>query len=305
MKASDSNSPSTVPLSIIINPYDYSEAAQSAALALSHKYSLPLTDDLSEPSYMQLGWYTVKKDPIQKLALFQNESGPVFIDFISGKKAHRRHFGGGKGQPLVRAMGKLKEGLPTILDATAGMGGDSFVLASQGHQVQMIERSVAVAALLADGLARAGAALTSNDGDSKDDNHEKNNNDDNKERQALLSIINSLSIKQANSADYLLSEQPKVDVIYMDPMYPEKKKNAATKKEMKALQNLVGPDRDSEKLLSAALQTASYRVVVKRPKGAPIIELDNPKLIPSANISSPNTRYDIYSIKALKSAGLI
>jgi 16S rRNA (guanine1516-N2)-methyltransferase len=38
----------------------------------------------------------------------------------------------------------------------------------------------------------------------------------------------------------------------MDPMYPEKKKSAATKKEMKALQNLVGPDRDSENLLQAA-----------------------------------------------------
>ena len=281
-------------LSIIINPQEEAEMALAAAEALSLKYQLPLANDLDKTAAtaMQLGWLSVKKDPIQKLALYQSESGPVFIDFIGGKKAHRRHFGGGKGQPLVRAMGKLKEGLPTIIDATAGMGGDSFVLASLGFQVKMVERSVAVAALLEDALERANTALSSN---------ETRNGDE----QALLEIIERLSLVQANSADYLLAEKPNVDVIYMDPMYPEKKKNAATKKEMKALQNLVGPDRDSEELLSAALQTAKYRVVVKRPKNAPIIQLDNEKIVPSADISSPNTRYDIYSIKALKSAGLI
>ena len=279
-------------ISIIENPYDYSNQAQQAANDLSHKYDLPLASELNEPTAMQLGWFSVKKDPVQKLALFQQESGPVFIDFVGGKKAHRRHFGGGKGQPLVRAMGKLEDRKPTILDATAGMGGDSFVLASQGHKVQMVERSIAVAALLEDGLERGKQSLIESGLDDED-------------TQAVFDILQNMSLVQSDSADYLLNQQPEVDVIYMDPMYPEKKKNAATKKEMKALQNLVGPDRDSEKLLSAALQTARYRVVVKRPKNAPIIQLDDPKIVPSANISSPNTRYDIYAIKALKSADLI
>ncbi len=61
---------------------------------------------------------------------------------------------------------------------------------------------------------------------------------------------------------------------------------------MVALQNLVGPDLDSEKLLSAALKIAKKRVVVKRPAKAPIIELDNRK--PTMSIQSPNTRYDVY-----------
>jgi len=246
---------------------------------------------LQHSADMTLGWHWVKKDPIPKLALFYQDSGPVFIDFGSGKKAHRRHFGGGKGQPLVRAMGKLKEGLPTVLDATAGMGGDSFVIASQGFKVQMIERSVAVAALLEDGLKRVQDSLRCLSDKESDPE--------------LLGIIMNMSLLQADATDYLLSQKPVVDVIYMDPMYPEKKKNAATKKEMKALQNLVGPDRDSENLLQAALQTASYRVVVKRPKSAPILQLNNPRLTPSAEISSPNTRYDIYSIKALKASGLL
>ncbi len=264
-------------------------ADPEAARLLSERFKLPI--DLQQSAEMTLGWHLVKKDPIPKLALFHKDSGPVFIDFISGKKAHRRHFGGGKGQPLVRAMGKLKEGLPTVLDATAGMGGDSFVIASQGFKVQMVERSVAVAALLEDGLQRAQTILQNR-------SHEESDPE-------LLSIIMNMSLVQADSTDYLLSQKPVVDVIYMDPMYPEKKKNAATKKEMKALQNLVGPDKDSENLLQAALQTAAYRVVVKRPKNAPIIQLENPQIIPSAEISSPNTRYDIYSIKALKSAGFL
>ncbi|WP_019555739.1 class I SAM-dependent methyltransferase [Thiomicrorhabdus arctica] len=260
-----------------------------AAQLLSERFNLPI--DLQHSADMTLGWHWVKKDPIPKLALFYQDSGPVFIDFGSGKKAHRRHFGGGKGQPLVRAMGKLKEGLPTVLDATAGMGGDSFVIASQGFKVQMIERSVAVAALLEDGLKRVQDSLRCLSDKESDPE--------------LLGIIMNMSLLQADATDYLLSQKPVVDVIYMDPMYPEKKKNAATKKEMKALQNLVGPDRDSENLLQAALQTASYRVVVKRPKSAPILQLNNPRLTPSAEISSPNTRYDIYSIKALKASGLL
>ena len=72
---------------------------------------------------------------------------------------------------------------------------------------------------------------------------------------------------------------------------------------MQALQQLVGTDRDSEKLLEAALKTAKYRVVVKRPKGADPVYCALNNIQPSSNISSPNTRYDIYVIKALKASG--
>lgn len=232
-----------------------------------------------------LDWVNDKKDATLKLALCSSKQGPVSIDFLSGKKAHRRQFGGGKGQPLVRAMGQLEQGLPRIIDATAGMGGDSYVLASLGFDVQMIERSPVVAALLNDALTRANQSL---------------NTDLPTE---IQESIQNLSLVNANSADYLLKKQPDIDVVYMDPMYPEKKKKAAAKKEMQALQHLVGPDLDSEKLLEAALKTAKYRVVVKRPKGADPVNCDLNNIQPSSSISSPNTRYDIYVIKALKSSG--
>ena len=257
----------------------YPEKSQT----LSKQLNLPIC--LESNSEQWLDWVNDKKDPTLKLALCSNKQGPVSIDFLSGKKAHRRQFGGGKGQPLVRAMGQLQNRIPKIIDATAGMGGDSYVLASLGFEVQMIERSPIVAALLSDALTRANQSL---DTDFPDE---------------LQESIQNLSLVNANSADYLLNHQPDIDVIYMDPMYPEKKKKAAAKKEMQALQQLVGPDLDSERLLESALKTAKYRVVVKRPKGADPVYCKLNNIQPSSNISSPNTRYDIYVIKALKASG--
>lgn len=209
----------------------------------------------------------------QKLAITSAHSGPVFIDFNEGKKAHRRQFGGGKSQPLARAIGLNRQYIPSVLDATAGMGSDSFVLASLGCTVTMIERSEQVAQILADGLLRG------------------------RQDEETAEILNRITLVNADATEYLLTQQPNIDVVYLDPMYPEKKKSAAPKKEMKLLQSLVGPDLDSETLLNAARQMATYRVVVKRPKGAPYIG----GLKPQAEISSPNTRYDLYINKAMPS----
>lgn len=251
------------------------------AQLLASKLNLSLDTPHKKNPALWLDWLEDKKQPgLIKLSLCSNQQGPVNIDFLAGKKAHRMKFGGGKGQPLVRAMGQLENALPTILDATAGMGGDSFVLASLGFQVQMVERSPIVASLLADAL-------------------ERGQNSETELEAELQQSINNLSLVNANSATYLLEQQPNIDVIYMDPMYPEKKKKAAAKKEMQALQQLVGPDLDSTALLDAALQTAKYRVVVKRPKGAePVKSAFN--IQPTTEISSPNTRYDIYVIKTIK-----
>src|SRR5690606_6881060 len=77
------------------------------------------------------------------------------------------------------------------------------------------------------------------------------------------------------------------DVVYLDPMYPQRRKQALVKKEMRLLRRLVGDDGDAPELLAAALEAARRRVVVKRPRGAP--SLRGPA--PAAAITSPNTRY--------------
>jgi len=230
---------------------------------LSRKFNLPLESDLHERPDLLFGWYK------NKLALFPNDSGPVFADFVEGKLAHRRQYGGGKKQPLARAIGLSSKNAPSVIDATAGMGRDSFVLASLGCVVKMIERSSVIAALLQDALDRA------------------------YQDSEVSEIAGRLSLVFSDSYEYL-SDAHAEDVIYLDPMYPEKRKSAAVKKEMRVLQKLAGPDQDSHKLLAIALKKARHRVVVKRPKHAEPLYGQ----IPNTTISSPNTRYDIYTIKA-------
>ena len=84
--------------------------------------------------------------------------GAVFVDFVEGKARHRLKFGGGKGQDIAKAVGLHKHKNPHVVDATAGLGRESFVLASLGCSVVMLERSPIVHALLADGLQRAKAS---------------------------------------------------------------------------------------------------------------------------------------------------
>jgi len=218
---------------------------------------------------MKFGW--LEDHLSAKLALFPTNSGAIFVDFLEGKKRHRRQCGGGKRQPMARAVGINSNKTPTILDATTGMGNDAFVFASLGCKVQMLERSPVIVSLLKDALDRASKF-----------------NDT-----GIMRIIKNMSLINDDSANFLLKNKPIIDVVYMDPMYPKKKKKTAVKKEMVALQNLIGADLDSSILLAAALQVAKLRVTVKRPAKAPIIALTS-GIKPDTCIKSPNTRYDVY-----------
>ena len=194
--------------------------------------------------------------------------GPVYIDFTGGKANHRRQFGGGRGQPLARAIGLSKGNSPRVIDATAGLGSDAFVLASLGCKVRLIEQNAAIAALLQDGLRRA---------------HE------NAQTQPVSQHM-QLYCGEAQSLIPTLTAAESVDVIYLDPMYPVRDKSAAVKKEMQMLQVLAGKAIDNTGLLECALRHALKRVVVKRPAGA----LPLAGIAPHSSIKSPNTRYDIY-----------
>tara|TARA_R100001591_G_scaffold63702_1_gene73499 strand:+ start:138869 stop:139624 length:756 start_codon:yes stop_codon:yes gene_type:complete len=195
--------------------------------------------------------------------------GPIFIDFTAGKYQHRRQFGGGRGQPLAKAVGLKKGATPYIIDATAGFGRDAFVLASLGCRVTLIEQNPVMAALLADALQRA-----------MDD-------------KAVTEIISRMQLHQGNAIDYLagLSDTDRPDVVYLDPMYPSRDKSALVKKEMQLLHQLVGPDSNSSELLTVSRDVALKRVAVKRPKGAEFFANQQPHV----SIESKNTRYDIYT----------
>ncbi|RKZ80387.1 MAG: 16S rRNA methyltransferase [Gammaproteobacteria bacterium] len=193
---------------------------------------------------------------------------PIFIDFVTGKNAHRRQFGGGRGQPLAKAIGLKKGATPTIIDATAGFGRDAFVLANLGCQITLIERNPLIATLIKDALIRA------------EDDHD------------ISDVIKRMSLMNTNAIDYLsnLKDKHRPDIVYIDPMYPSRDKSALVKKDMRLLHQLAGPDTDSEQLLTTARKTALKRVIVKRPKSAPFVGGQEP----DTSIESKNTRYDIY-----------
>jgi 16S rRNA (guanine1516-N2)-methyltransferase len=201
-------------------------------------------------------------------------SGSVFVDWAGGAAAHRRLFGGGRGQPLARAVGLKAGATPTVLDATAGFGRDAFVLACLGCRVTLLERHPAVAALLADGHRRASA-----------------------DAEVGALVRDRMRVVHGDALQWLagLSEAERPDVVYLDPMYPERRKTSLVKKEMRALQELLGKDPHAGDLLPAALAAARQRVVVKRPMGAEALNHQPPTM----SIKGKQHRYDVYVIKAL------
>lgn len=204
--------------------------------------------------------------------------GPIRADFTEGAVDHRRKYGGGKGQMIAKAVG-IKAGVyPRILDATAGLGKDAFVLASLGSHVQMLERSAVVHCLLADGLQRAQTFAAEQDPD-------------------LAVVLARLQLAAGDACAYMedIAQDDRPDVIYLDPMFPEREKSADVKKEMRAFHDIVGRDNDAGELLERALLTANYRVVVKRPRKSPFVG-NKP---PSFQLEGKSSRYDIYTLKKL------
>lgn len=206
--------------------------------------------------------------------------GAISCDFASGANNHRRRFGGGNGQSIAKAVGVSGKFYPSVLDLTAGLGSDGFVLACLGCSVTLVERNPVVHSLLADGLARATIS------GAKDS--------------ALAAIIDRIVLIEGDSADYLQAQQelPEAvypDVVYLDPMFPERKKSAKVKKQMQAFHSIVGGDADADSLLAQALVIAVHRVVVKRPAGAPYLADSKP----SYSLEGKSTRFDIYALKKL------
>ena len=236
------------------------------AISLAADLNLPLTACNSQ-EYTVLLLHTDSRLELRQTGLAA--PGPVCADFTSPTMCYRVRHGGGLRQLLARAAG-LKSGYrPSILDATAGLGRDGFVLASLGCQVTMFERVPVIAALLEDGLRRA--------------LHHPEIGNIVKERIRYIAGDSLLLMKQIRR-----DRQP--DTIYLDPMYPLRTKSAKVKKEMRLLRFVAGDDSDAPALLAAALTIARNRVVVKRPKLAPHLHGPEPSLV----LRGGNSRYDIY-----------
>ncbi len=190
------------------------------------------------------------------------------IDFVTGAVGHRLRFGGGRGQDLAKAMGLRAGKTPMIVDATAGLGRDSFLLASLGAQVILIERSEKIHALLVEGMNRA-----ENEGGE------------------FREIISRMTLMKGDAKD--LIPELSGEAILIDPMHPPRQKSALVKRELRQVREIVGTDDDAADLVRIALAHAQNRVVLKWPAKADPI--DGLKAC-THQILGKTTRYDVFMV---------
>jgi 16S rRNA (guanine1516-N2)-methyltransferase len=186
--------------------------------------------------------------------------------FIEGPILHRLKYGKGRGQNLAKAVGFKFNKNRTIIDATAGLGYDAFILASLGANVTLIERSEKIYDLLKAAISEA--KLYGGE---------------------ISNIVNRMNLLFGDSKDILPNIAP--EVILIDTMYKDRKKSALVKNDMRLVREVVGSDSDHVELINVALNNASKRVVIKQPRYAET--LDNIKGC-SHQILGKTIRYDVY-----------
>ena len=208
-----------------------------------------------------------KFSDIQKID-FATENPTVFdvynnkfcIDFANNKTNYHKKKTSVKNEIISKAMGAGKYGTK-ILDLSAGLAIDAVFLTQLGYEVTALERNPLIYLCLARALQQH--------------------------------PIKSLHFVYANSKDYILKQPAGYDVVYFDPMFPEKTKSALPRQEMVFFKNLVGDDADATDVLELATRIAGIkRVVVKRPLKAPVLGLK-----PFASIDGKLIRFDLYGAK--------
>ena len=194
------------------------------------------------------------------------------IDFASGSAGYRAQRS--QHELIVRAIQGKQKHTKRVIDCTAGLGRDAFILASHGFEVLMLERNPIIADLLEDAMRRA--ALVPE----------------------LTERVDRMRLIRADAAEWLgeqrmrsLNEFDALDVVlYCDPMFPPRNKHAKAKKEMQFFQRLLGHKTESdEKLLQTVLQGAHQRTVIKRPvSAAPVVRQ------PTYQLTGRAIRFDVY-----------
>ena len=241
--------------------------AEISAEMVSHCFlaQLNLSDTAGAAADYQ---FILDQGRLALISVQNRRQSPVLVDFFD-RAFQRRLAAGLQGQLLGKALGLKNLRTPTVLDATAGLGTDSYLMAHAGCLVTAIERSSAIFALLEDGLRRAVQAVGVQASGSE----------------AACRI-------EIRRGDFLLMDLPDkaYDVVYLDPMFPGDRRKARSGKEMTMLQNIATEDQSESGLLSQSLRCARRRVVVKRNRRSR--ELAGMK--PTLKFQGSRLRFDVY-----------
>jgi 16S rRNA (guanine1516-N2)-methyltransferase len=248
-----------------------SDREKSAAIQLAGELGVNFTPDIRDAKVKDYHYalvYTADYLGLQDIR--EHKFAPFYIDFLSGKMRYRSDQAGLKRELLAKALSLKPKDQPRIIDATAGLGRDSFILAKLGFTVILLERSPVIYVLLRDALRRAAMDETT------------------------AAVVARMELIHADAGIWLpgLTEEQRPDIVYLDPMFPEREKSASVKKEMVILQNLLEKDVDTVDLLSIAIACSKRRVVVKRPRLAPGLSV----IKPSYTLTGKSSRFDIYLV---------
>lgn len=189
---------------------------------------------------------------------------PGLLVDISHRPGEQHSWPMAKSGAFAQAVGKKTL---TVVDATAGWGQDSLAMFRMGYQVTSIERNPIMAELLADAYQRLG------------------------EQHWVKALnISTPKLVHGDAIQVLEKLTDKPDCIYLDPMFPPKrKKSALAKKSIMVLQDLVGDDLDKDQLFAAAMQNTAKRVIVKSPDYAEPLGGK-----PNESFKGKLLRYDVY-----------
>jgi 16S rRNA (guanine1516-N2)-methyltransferase len=223
-----------------------------------------LDDILQHPPTPDIHFFLRYQEKEGLSFLYKNTEYTYFnnlhIDFLSGKASFLAQKQRVQHHPLAKTLGTRRQQRLHVIDATAGLGQDAWVFHLLNCKLTLIERHPISAMLLSDALYRA-------------------------------KLHDQIPLIWEDAKTYLETQSYScADIIYLDPMFPEKKKSSKSKKGMDVFQAHIGYDNDSDKLLHIARQAASYRVIVKRPRLAAYIAQTNP----NHSIFGQSTRFDIY-----------
>ena len=251
---------------VLVLPAQPSALARARAVAAQLGHSAPYAADEREGREGREGRVIlyVGHDDIWLQEADTPQASPVRIDFASPRLQHRRR--GGHNELLGRAVGVRAGECPHVIDATAGLGRDAFVLSDLGCTVTLVERSPVLAPLLAEALEQASIS-------------------------GLESVRMAASRMRLERADSCSIDVPEGVVIYLDPMFSSRRGSAAAKKDLSVLQALHKTlEGEDDRLFDWALSQPARRIVVKRPAKAPPIGQRKP----SHTIAGKAVRFDVY-----------
>jgi 16S rRNA (guanine1516-N2)-methyltransferase len=240
------------------------DSVLSASQALAERLAWPLLALSELPAEFLQGCFLCYRDSCLKLLDKQTLKKGGLIVEIDPRPGEQHSYPAPKKDLLAQAIGKKTK---TVLDATTGWAQDSLALFRMGYEVQCIERSPVMAELIQDGFSRLA-----------------------QKEWVLNRQLQPPRLLVGNAIELLagLSEAP--ECIYLDPMFPPKRKQtAATRKSMAILRDILGDDLDRADLFAAAWQAAAKRVVVKSPDYAEPLGGK-----PSESYQGKLLRYDVY-----------